>query len=54
MIDFNGERTEVYDFVREANLYLKKAGKGLLSRNNTHVTRYEAGKMVEGESFPII
>ena len=38
---------EVYDFVREANYYLKKAGKELLLWNNTDAARYEAGKMVE-------
>jgi hypothetical protein len=54
MIDFNGNRTKVYDFVREANIYLKKAGRGLLSWNNTHVARYEAGKLIAGGSSPLI
>jgi|WetSurMetagenome_2_1015567.scaffolds.fasta_scaffold70950_2 hypothetical protein len=54
MIDLHGKRTGLYDFVREANLYLKKAGKGLLSWDNTDVARYEAGKMIEGGSSPLI
>jgi hypothetical protein len=54
MIDINGKRTEVYDFVREANFYLKKAGKELLLWNNTDAARYEAGKMVEPGSSPVI
>jgi hypothetical protein len=54
MIDINGKRTEVYDFVREANYYLKKAGKELLLWNNTDAARYEAGKMVEPGSSPVV
>jgi hypothetical protein len=50
MIDVNGNRTEVYDHVREANLYLKKAGNGLLDWDNQNVARYEAGTLVEGSS----
>jgi len=54
MIDIKGNRTEVYDHVREANLYLKKAGRGLLEWDNTDVARYEAGKMLEGGSSPVV
>jgi len=54
MIDINGNRTEVYDYVREANLYLKKAGRGLLGWESTDVARYEAGKMIEGGASPIV
>jgi hypothetical protein len=54
MIDLNGKRTEVYDFVRDANFYLKKAGKELLLWNNTDVARYEAGKMTEPGSSPVV
>ncbi len=54
MIDIDGNRTEVYDHVREANLYLKKAGWGLLDWDNTDVARYEAGKMLEGGSSPVV
>lgn len=50
MIDLDGNRTEVYDHVREANLYLKKAGRGLLDWDNQNVARYEAGALVEGSS----
>jgi hypothetical protein len=54
MIDLQGKRTKVYDFVREANFYLKKAGTELLLWNNTDVARYEAGKMVEPGSSPVV
>lgn len=54
MIDLDGNRTEVYDHVREANLYLKKAGRGLLDWKNTDVARYEAGEMLEGGSSPVV
>ncbi len=50
MIDINGNRTEVYDHVREANLYLKKAGRGLLEWDNQDVARYKTGTLVEGTS----
>ena len=54
MIDLKGNRTEVYDFVREANFYLKKAGKELYSWTNTDVARYEEGKIMEGGSSPVL
>lgn len=54
MIDINGKRTEVYDFVMEANFYLKKAGNVLLLWNNTDVARYEAGKMIEPGYSPVV
>jgi hypothetical protein len=53
-IDIEGNRTEIYDYVREANLYLKKAGKGLLGWDNTDVARYEDGNMVQGGSSPVV
>jgi len=53
MIDIDGNRTEIYEYVREANLYLKKAGRGLLDWDNTDVARWEAGKLIEGTS-PIV
>ncbi|RKX41337.1 MAG: hypothetical protein DRP64_11435 [Verrucomicrobia bacterium] len=53
MIDIDGNRTEVYDYVREANLYLKKAGRGLLGWESTDVARYEVGIMIAGGSSPI-
>ena len=36
--------------MREANIYLKKAGRGLLDWDNQNVARYEAGTLVEGSS----
>ncbi|MEN8201181.1 MAG: hypothetical protein ABFS28_01210 [Bacteroidota bacterium] len=53
MIDINGNRTELYDYVKEANLYLKEAGKGLLEWDNTEVARYKAGGVLEGSS-PVV
>lgn len=53
MIDTSGNRTEIYDYVKEANAYLKKAGKGLLGWDNTAVARFKAGKLVEGSS-PVV
>ncbi|MEN8157153.1 MAG: hypothetical protein ABFS10_09385 [Bacteroidota bacterium] len=50
MIDIEGNRTELYDHVKEANFYLKKAGKGLLGWDNTEVARYKAGELLEGTS----
>jgi hypothetical protein len=54
MIDIEGRRTELYDFVREANFYLKKAGRELLLWNNTDAARYEAGKMADHGSSPVV
>ncbi len=53
MIDLHGNRTDLYKHVKEANFYLKKAGKGLLDWDNTDVARYEAGKLLEGTS-PVV
>ncbi len=53
MIDANGNRTEIYDYVKEANLFLKKAGKGLLDWDNTNVARFDGGKLLEGIS-PVV
>ncbi len=54
MIDKDGNRTEVYDYVREANLYLRKAGRGLDGWKNTNVARYENGEMLKGGNSPLI
>jgi len=50
MIDLNGKRTEVYDHVKEANFYLKNAGRSLLAWNNTEVARFENGELISGSS----
>jgi|GEM_PF-124231 len=49
MIDKNGKRTQVYDFVREENLFLRKAGQGLMDWENIKVSRYKNGKLVSGQ-----
>ncbi len=54
MIDKDGNRTKVYDYVREANLYLRKAGRGLDGWKNTNVARYENGEMLEGGNSPLV
>ena len=54
MIDLLGHRTEVYEFVKEANAYLKKAGNELLDWECTEVSRWEAGKMLRGGSSPFV
>lgn len=50
MIDIDGSRTEVYDHVREANLYIKKAGDSLLGWDNRDVARFGGGKLLDGHS----
>jgi len=50
MIDINGKRTELYDFVKEANQYLNIAGKGLQGWDNSDAARFEKGEIVEGSS----
>jgi len=50
MIDIEGNRTELYDQVKEANMYLKIVGRGLIGWDNTDVARYEAGQLLEGTS----
>ena len=54
MIDLNGRRTELYGYVREANCYFKKAGRGLLGWDNTDVARFEAGNLVGNRSSPFV
>ncbi|MBA7542208.1 hypothetical protein ES705_34527 [subsurface metagenome] len=54
MLDVDGNRTPLYDHVREANLYTGKAGRGLIDWDNAFVARYEDGKLLEGGSSPII
>jgi hypothetical protein len=54
MIDLRGERTEVYNYVKEANSYISKAGKGLLGWDHVAVSRWEDGILVNGEASPIV
>jgi hypothetical protein len=53
MLDTGGNPTPLYDHVREANLYGKEAGRGLMGWDNAFVARFEKGKMLEGGSSPI-
>jgi hypothetical protein len=54
MIDKDGNRTDVYDYVREANLYLRKAGRGFDGWENAFVAGYENGKLIDGGNSPVI
>ncbi|GAI08997.1 unnamed protein product, partial [marine sediment metagenome] len=53
MIDMEGNPTELYEYVREANLYLRPAGSGLIGWDNEFIARYEKGEMLPGGSSPI-
>jgi len=53
MIDINGDKTPLYDYVTEANHYISEVGRGLAGWDNTDVARYEMGMLVEGSS-PIV
>jgi hypothetical protein len=54
MIDVEGNPTELYEYVREANQYLHPAGDGLIGWDNAFIARYEDGKMLPGGSSPIV
>ncbi len=53
MIDKTGKKTPVYDFVREENLFLRKAGQDLMDWENSKVSRYKNGKLVSGKNISI-
>ena len=53
IIDLEGNRTKLYDYVKEENQYLIKAGKGLLGWDNSDAARFEKGELVQGSS-PVI
>ena len=53
MIDIKGERTPLYDHVKEANAYIKKVGTELLSWESEAVARYGNGELLEGSS-PVV
>jgi hypothetical protein len=54
MVSVDGHPTEMYDYVREANLFIKPVGKGLMGWDNRFVARYEEGQLHEGGSAPVI
>jgi hypothetical protein len=54
MLEADGNRTPLYAHVREANLYSKEAGMGLIGWDNEFVARYEKGEMLPGGSSPIV
>lgn len=54
MISRAGKPTEIYDYVKEANHYLKKAGKALLGWDNTDVARFEGGQRVTDGGSPCL
>ncbi len=53
MLDVNGNRTPLYDHVREANLYIKAVGRKLVGWDNEFVARFDAGELVDGGSSPV-
>ena len=53
MIDINGNRTPLYDYVREEDRFLHQAGQALIGWDNTYVARYRDGKLFKGTS-PVI
>jgi hypothetical protein len=54
MLDLHGNRTALYDHVREANLYIKEVGRGLTGWENEFAARFEEGKMLAGGSSPFL
>ncbi|MCK5852135.1 hypothetical protein KAH27_03810 [bacterium] len=50
MIDKGGNRTELYDYVRKENRFLKKAGNELLEYDNAEIARYKNSKIISGTS----
>ena len=50
MIDINGKKTPVYNFVKEENEFLEKAGNALICKDNKFVARYKNGKLIYGET----
>jgi hypothetical protein len=54
MLDIHGNRTDLYDHVREANLYIKEVGRGLTRWENAFVARYEDGQMQAGGASPLL
>ena len=54
MIGADGLPTAMYDYVREANQYIKPVGRGLTGWDNRFVARYEEGRMHQGGAAPVI
>ncbi len=48
MISYDGRRTPMYDAVREANLFLRKAGRELIGWDNKFISHYENGELMDG------
>ncbi len=53
MIDINGKKTPVYDYVKEVNHFLQKAGKQLADWDNKYIARYKSGKLISKKIFPV-
>ncbi len=54
MLDINGVRTPVYDYVREANVFLHCAGRALLDWDNAFVAHFQRGKLLERGASPVV
>lgn len=53
MIDIDGNRTEVYDYVREENAFLHEAGGALVGWNRINTTHFKDGEQV-GQKFDLM
>lgn len=54
MLALNGVRTPVYDYVREANNFLHRAGRALLGWDNAFVAHFEGGQLLAGGASPVV
>ncbi len=50
MINIKGEKTKIYDYVKEENIFLRKAGNELPDWDNKFVAQYKNGKLIYGKS----
>lgn len=54
MLDLNGVRTPVFDYVREANHFLRRAGQALLGWDNAFVAHFHRGQLLAGGASPAV
>ena len=50
MINGNGTKNQMYDYLKEANAFLRKNGRKLVNWDCANVARYKNGKIVNGNS----
>lgn len=54
MLDTNGVRTPVYDYVRAANTFLHCAGRALLDWDSAFVAHLQRGQLLAGGASPVV